>query len=86
VAEHGWCYLNAAIGCCTREIPAWSLDIRCRREEALAVVERGVEAHGIEPGQSVLGTYNGTAYTSRSFRARLAELRITHRRGQLLRP
>ena len=23
VAEHGWCYLNAAIDCCTREIAAW---------------------------------------------------------------
>jgi len=22
VAEHGWCYLNAAIDCCTREITA----------------------------------------------------------------
>jgi len=28
-----------------------------------------------------LGTDNGTAYTSRGFRARLAELGITHRRG-----
>ena len=23
VAEHGWCYLNAAIDCCTREIAAF---------------------------------------------------------------
>ena len=30
VAEHGWCYLNAAIDCCTREITGWSLMIRCR--------------------------------------------------------
>ena len=81
VAEHGWCYLNAAIDCCTREIPAWSLDLRCRKEEALDVVERGVLAHGIESGQLVLGTDNGTAYTSRGFRARLSELGITHRRG-----
>ncbi len=28
VAEHGWCYLNAAIDCCTREITAWRLDVR----------------------------------------------------------
>ena len=81
VAEHGWCYLNAAIDCCTREIPAWALDLRCRKEEALAVVERGVRAHAIEPGQLVLGTDNGTAFTSRGFRARLAELEIVHRRG-----
>jgi len=77
VAEHGWCYLNAAIDCCTREIPAWAIDLRCRKEEALAVVERGVVACGIEPGQLVLGT----AYTSRGFRARLRELEIAHRRG-----
>ncbi len=29
----------------------------------------------------VLGSDNGTAYTSRAFRARLAELEVTHRRG-----
>ena len=81
VAEHGWCYLNAAIDCCTREIPAWAIDVRCRKEEALAILERGVEAHDIESGQLVLGTDNGTAYTSRGFRARLAELAIAHRRG-----
>ena len=49
--------------------------------EALAVVERGVVARGIEPGKLVLGTDNGTAYTSRGFRARLRELEIAHRRG-----
>jgi putative transposase len=81
VAEHGWCYLNAAIDCCTREIAAWSLDIRCRAAEAIDVVEQGVDAHGIEPDQLTLGSDNGTAYTSRPFRARLSELGITHRRG-----
>jgi putative transposase len=25
VAEHGWCYLHAAIDCCTREITGWAL-------------------------------------------------------------
>ena len=30
VAEHGWCYLNAAIDCCTREIAGFSLELRCR--------------------------------------------------------
>jgi putative transposase len=30
VAEHGWCYLNAAIDRCTREITGWALDVRCR--------------------------------------------------------
>jgi putative transposase len=80
-AEHGWCYLNAIIDCCTREIAAWALDIRCRRQEALAVVEAGLAAHRIEGEGLVLGTDNGTAYTSRGFRARLSELGITHRRG-----
>lgn len=41
VAEHGWTYLNAAIDCCTREIVGWSLELRCRTQEAFAVVEEG---------------------------------------------
>ncbi len=81
MAEHGWCYLNAAIDCCTREIAAWAIDLRCRKQEALAVVEAGGAAQRIEPGQLVLGTDNGTAFTSRGFRARLAEHEIAHRRG-----
>jgi putative transposase len=81
VAEHGWCYLNAIVDCCTREIPAWSLDLRCRTEESVAVLDRGVARHGIEPGQLVLGTDNGSAFTSRGFRAHLKDLGIAHRRG-----
>ena len=81
LSERGDRLLNAAIDCCTREIPAWALDLRCRKQEALAVVERGVWAHGIEPDQLVLGRDNGTAFTSRGFRARLSELGIAHRRG-----
>jgi putative transposase len=81
VAEHGWCYLNAAIDCCTREIVGWALDVRCRHLEAIAVVEIALRARGIGPGTLTLGTDNGTAYTSRPFRARLAEHRVAHRRG-----
>ncbi|MBA2580073.1 MAG: IS3 family transposase [Thermoleophilaceae bacterium] len=81
VAEHGWCYLNAAIDCCTREMPAWGLDVRCRAEEAIAVIEAGAARHGLEPGTLTLGTDNGTAYTSRAFRARLRDLGVVHRRG-----
>ena len=81
VAEHGWCYLNAIIDCCTREIVAWQLELRCRAEEAIAVVERAVALQGIEPGELVLGSDNGSAFTARRFRARLAELEIKHRRG-----
>ncbi len=80
-AEHGWCYLNAAIDCCTREITGWSLEIRCRAQEPTAVIDRAVVERGVGPGELTLGSDNGTAFTSRSFRARLAEHAITHRRG-----
>ena len=81
VAEHGWCYLNAAIDCCTREITAWSLDVRCRAPEAIAVIDTAVAERAIAPQTLTLGTDNGTAFTSRAFRGRLAEHGITHRRG-----
>jgi transposase InsO family protein len=81
VAEHGWTYLNAIIDCCTREIVGWSLELRCRADEAIAVVERAAAVHGIEPGELVLGSDNGSAFTARRFKAKLAELGIKHRRG-----
>jgi len=81
VAEHGWCYLNAAINCCTREITAWAIDDRCRAIEANAVIDRAVAQRGVTTGTLTLGTDNGTAYISRPFRARLAERGIAHRRG-----
>ena len=81
VAEHCWCYLNAIIDCCTREIVGWSLELRCRADEAIAVVEQAAAVHGIQPGELVLGSDNGSAFTARRFRARLGELGIKHRRG-----
>jgi putative transposase len=81
VAEHGWCYLNAAIDCCTREITGWALDVRCRKDEAIAVIEQAVADRDIRPGMLTLGTDNGSAYTSRQFRTRLTDHGITHRRG-----
>jgi putative transposase len=81
VAEHGWVYLNAAIDCCTREIVGWNLELRCRADEAIDLVDRAVLARGIEPTTLTLGTDNGSAFTSRRFRERLAELDVTHRRG-----
>jgi putative transposase len=81
VAEHGWTYLNAIIDCCTREIVAWQLSLRCRADEAIQLVERAAADHGIEPSELVLGSDNGSAFTARRFRARLAELGIRHRRG-----
>lgn len=81
VAEHGWCYLNAIIDCCTREIVAWQLELRCRADEAITVIEKAAAFHGIEPGELVLGSDNGSAFTARRFKATLAELGIRHRRG-----
>lgn len=46
VAEHGWCYLNAAIDCCTREIVGWALDVRCPAAEAIAVIDQAVADRG----------------------------------------
>jgi putative transposase len=81
VAEQGWCYLQAAIDCCTREIVGWSLELRCRTQEATALVEQATIVRGIEANELTLGTDNGSAFTSRAFRARLGELGIAHRRG-----
>jgi putative transposase len=81
VAEHGWCYLNAIIDCCTREIVAWQLSLRCRADEAIAVVDHAVAVHGIQPGELTLGSDNGSAFTARRFRQKLSELGIRHRRG-----
>jgi len=81
VAEHGWCYLNAIIDCCTREIVAWQLELRCRADEAIQLIERAAAVYAIEPGELTLGSDNGSAFTARRFRAKLAELGIRHRRG-----
>jgi putative transposase len=81
VAEHGWTYLMAIIDCCTREIVGWQLELRCRTDEAITVVERAAALHGIEPGELTLGSDNGSAFTARAFKARLAELGVRHRRG-----
>jgi putative transposase len=81
VAEHGWCYLNAAIDCCTREITGWALDVRCRAAEAIAVIDAAICDRSVPRGTLTVGTDNGTAFTSRVFRARIAQQGITHRRG-----
>ena len=80
-AQHGWVYLHAIVDCCTREIPAWTLDLRGRTEEAIACVESGVLDRQLRPGSLTLGTDNGTQFTSRGFRRHLSDRGITHRRG-----
>ena len=81
VAEHGWCYLNAIIDCCTREIVGWDLSVRCRAIEAIAVIERAVREQAIKPGTLTLGTDNGSAFVARATRAVLSGLGVRHRRG-----
>jgi putative transposase len=81
VAEHGWTYLNAIVDCCTREIVAWELSLRCRADEAIAVVDQAAKAYAIQPGQLTLGSDNGSAFTARRFRENLSGLGIKHRRG-----
>jgi putative transposase len=81
VAEHGWAYLMAMIDCCTREIVAWQLELRCRADEAIQLINRAAAVYAIEPGELTLGSDNGSAFTARRFRARLGELGIRHRRG-----
>jgi putative transposase len=81
VAEHGWCYLMAAIDCCTREIVGWHLELRCRAKESISLVERAAAARGIQPGTLTLGADNGSAFTARAFKLVLSGLGIADRRG-----
>src|SRR3954454_8661584 len=64
VAEHGWTYLNAIIDCCTREIVGWELSLRCRADEAIAVVDQAAKSYCIQPGELTLGSDNGSAFTA----------------------
>ena len=81
VAEHGWVYLNAIIDCCTREIVGWAVDVRCRAVEAISVIELAVADQQVAAGTLTLGTDNGSAFTARTTRTRLAQLGVAHRRG-----
>jgi putative transposase len=80
-AQHGWVYLHAIVDCCTREIPGWNLELRCRDDEAIAVVDTAVVARGVEPELLTLGTDNGSQFTSRDFRQHLSARGVAHRRG-----
>ena len=81
VAEHGWTYLNAIIDCCTREIVGWHWSC------AAAPTRRSPSSNGPPPctgssrASSCSARDNGSAFTARRFRGRLAELGIKHRRG-----
>ena len=80
-AQHGWVYLHVIVDCCTREVPAWTVDLRTRSIESIACVEAGITGRGVFPGTLTLGTDNGSQFTSRDFRKHLSARGVTHRRG-----
>lgn len=80
-AAHGWVYLHVIVDCCTREIAGWSIDVRTRTAEAIACVEGALIGRAVKPGVVVLGTDNGSQFTSRDFRRHLSARGVTHRRG-----
>ncbi len=80
-AAHGWVFLHAIVDCCTREIAGWSLNLRCRDDEAIACVEAAALARNVTPGRLTLGSDNGSQFTSRDFRGHLSARGVAHRRG-----
>jgi len=80
VAEHGWCYVMAMVDCCARETVSLQLELRCRAYGAIACDRRAAALHTIEPGELTLGSDNGSAFTARRFRGKLAELGVRYRR------
>lgn len=50
-----------------RATEAGGLELRCRTEEAITVVEDAVAARGVPAASLTLGTDNGSALTSRRF-------------------
>lgn len=80
-AAHGWVYLHVIVDCCTREVTGWRVDTRTRTEEAIGCVEAAVLGRDVRPGVLVLGTDNGSQFTSRGFRKHLSARGVTHRRG-----
>jgi transposase InsO family protein len=74
-------YLHVVVDCCTREIPAWTLDLRARAPEAIGCVEAGLLDRNVQPGLLTIGTDNGSQFTSRDFRRHLSARGATHRRG-----
>lgn len=81
VAEHGWTYLTVAVDCCTREVAGWSLQIRCRAQEVVELIDAAVASRNITKGQLVLGTDNGTQFCARRTKEAMHGHGITHRRG-----
>ena len=79
----GWTYLVSVIDCCTREIVGWNLSLRCRTEEALAVLNLAVLEvlpFGSRGMGLTLTTDNGTQFTLARYVDILNRSGITHRR------
>jgi putative transposase len=60
-AAHASVYRHAIVDCCTREVPGWSLELRCRDDEPIAVVQRAVLPRGDGPGRLTLGSDNASS-------------------------
>jgi putative transposase len=56
VGVHGSCFLMELIDCCTREIVGWQLSLRCRADEAIALIDHTAAAYAIELGELTLGS------------------------------
>ncbi len=84
-AQHGWIYLHAIIDCCTRELVGWSLELRCRDDQAIACVDAAVVAAASARPPHAWHRQR-RQFTSRDFRRHLSARGITHRRGGYLDP
>lgn len=80
-AAHGWVYLHVIVDCCTREVAGWTVDVRTRSNEAIAYLDAALLGRDVRPGVLVLGTDNGSQFTSRDTRKYLSARGVTHRRG-----
>jgi putative transposase len=80
-AQHGWVYLHAIIDCWTRELIGWSLELRCRDDEAIACVGRRSWPGRIQPRSVHPRHRQRRQFTSCDFRRHLSARGIAHRRG-----
>jgi putative transposase len=69
VAEHGWCYLNARDSTAARARSPAGRSTSAAAHRRRSPSSSRAPRRGIEPGELTLGTDNGSAFTSRAFRA-----------------
>ena len=82
VAEHGWTLPDGdhrLLHPRDRRLAARAALPRRRSDRSSSSAHAA--AYAIEPGELVLGSDNGSAFTARRFREKLSELGIRHRRG-----